>query len=83
MGLLIAGEADTVGAGARRSPLVMGLVEGGRKGLVLLEEAGDVVSDSPAKLEHARARTEVVLHRASRRSEACAHLRQALDLPML
>jgi hypothetical protein len=59
----------------------MGLVEGGPKGLALLEEAVDVVADSPARLEHAKARTELgaALHRANRRSEAREQLRRALE----
>ena len=45
-----------------------GLVEGGREGLVTLGEAVDVVADSPARLAHAQARTELgaALHRANR-----------------
>ncbi len=63
----------------------VGLVEGGRTGLVLLEEAVDAVADSPARLEHAKARTELgaALHRANRRSEARVHLRRALELATL
>jgi tetratricopeptide (TPR) repeat protein len=38
---------------------VAGLVEGGRQGLALLEEAVEVLADSSAKLEHAKARTEL------------------------
>jgi DNA-binding CsgD family transcriptional regulator len=61
---------------------VAGLVEGDKQGLALLEEAVDVLADSPAKLEHAKARTELgaALRRANRRSEARDHLRQALEL---
>jgi DNA-binding CsgD family transcriptional regulator len=60
----------------------IGLVEGGRKGLESLEQAVDVVASSPAKLEHARARTELgaALHRANRRTQAREHLRRALEL---
>jgi DNA-binding CsgD family transcriptional regulator/tetratricopeptide (TPR) repeat protein len=60
----------------------MGLVEGGTAGLVLLEEAVDVLVDSPAKLEHTKARTELgaALRRANRRSEARQHLRRAVEL---
>ena len=36
-----------------------GLVEGGERGLALLEEAVEVLHESPAKLEHAKARTEL------------------------
>jgi DNA-binding CsgD family transcriptional regulator/tetratricopeptide (TPR) repeat protein len=59
-----------------------GLVEGGQQGLALLEEAVQVLAGSPARLEHARARTELgaALRRANRRSEARDHLRHAVDL---
>jgi DNA-binding CsgD family transcriptional regulator len=59
-----------------------GLVEGGERGLTLLEEAVQVLSDSPAKLEHAKARTELgaALRRANRRSEARNQLRHAVEL---
>jgi DNA-binding CsgD family transcriptional regulator len=59
-----------------------GLVEGGEEGLALLEEAAAVLADSPAKLEHAKARTELgaALRRANRRADAREHLRQALEL---
>jgi DNA-binding CsgD family transcriptional regulator len=60
---------------------VAGLAEGGSDGLRLLEEAVEVLADSPAKLEHAKARTELgaALRRANRRSEAREHLRHALE----
>jgi DNA-binding CsgD family transcriptional regulator/tetratricopeptide (TPR) repeat protein len=59
-----------------------GLVEGGEHGLGLLEEAVQVLSNSPAKLEQAKARTELgaALRRANRRSEAREQLRRALEL---
>jgi DNA-binding CsgD family transcriptional regulator/tetratricopeptide (TPR) repeat protein len=59
-----------------------GLVEGGEHGLGLLEEAVQVVSNSPAKLEQAKARTELgaALRRANRRSEAREQLRRALEI---
>jgi DNA-binding CsgD family transcriptional regulator len=59
-----------------------GLIEGGDHGLALLEEAVQVLGDSPAKLEHARARTELGagLRRANRRSQAREQLRQAVEL---
>jgi DNA-binding CsgD family transcriptional regulator/tetratricopeptide (TPR) repeat protein len=61
---------------------IAGLVEGGRQGLALLEEAVDVLGESPAKLEHATARTELgaALRRANRRSDAREQLRHALEL---
>src|SRR5256885_17201084 len=59
-----------------------GVIAGGRHGLAMLEEAVRVLSDSPAKLEHAKARTELgaALRRSNQRSAARAHLRQALEL---
>ena len=61
---------------------VAGLVEGGQHGLAMLEEAVDVLADSPAKLEHAKARTELgaALRRAKGRSEARDQLRHAVEL---
>ena len=59
-----------------------GLVEGGEAGLALLREAADVLEDSPALLERARALAELgaALRRANRRAEARDPLRQALEL---
>jgi len=59
-----------------------GLAEGGARGLGLLEEAVEVLTNSPAKLEHAKARTELgaALRRANRRSEARVQLRRAVEL---
>jgi DNA-binding CsgD family transcriptional regulator len=59
-----------------------GLAEGGARGLPFLEEAVEVLTNSPAKLEHAKARTELgaALRRANRRSEAREHLRRAVEL---
>jgi DNA-binding CsgD family transcriptional regulator/tetratricopeptide (TPR) repeat protein len=59
-----------------------GLVEGGKAGLALLEEAVEVLADSPAKLEHAKACAELgaALRRANRRSQAREHLRRAVEL---
>jgi tetratricopeptide (TPR) repeat protein len=61
---------------------VAGLVQGGRRGLARLEEAVAVLTGSPAKLEHAKARTELgaALRRANRRSAAREQLRPALEL---
>jgi DNA-binding CsgD family transcriptional regulator len=61
---------------------VAGLVEGGQQGLALLGEAVEVLADSPAKLEHAKARTELgaALRRARRRIEAREQLRRAVEL---
>ena len=54
----------------------------GRDGLALLHEAVEVLADSPAKLEHAKARTElgVALRRANRNAQAREHLRRAVEL---
>ena len=59
-----------------------GLAEGGARGLGLLEEAVEVLTNSPAKLEHAKARTDLgaALRRANRRSEAREQLRRAVEL---
>jgi DNA-binding CsgD family transcriptional regulator len=59
-----------------------GLVEGGDEGLALLREAVEVLKDSPAKLEHAKARTELgaALRRSNRRADAREQLRRAVEL---
>ena len=59
-----------------------GLVEGGKRGLAQLGEAVEVLGDSPAKLEHAKARTELggALRRAGHRVQAREHLRRAVEL---
>jgi DNA-binding CsgD family transcriptional regulator/tetratricopeptide (TPR) repeat protein len=61
---------------------VAGLIESGTRGLALLEEAVEVLRDSPAKLEHAKARTELgaALRRANRRSDAREQLRHAVEV---
>jgi DNA-binding CsgD family transcriptional regulator/tetratricopeptide (TPR) repeat protein len=61
---------------------VAGLVVGGAEGLAFLEEAVEVLVDSPAKLEHAKARTELgaALRRGNRRAQARDHLRRAVEL---
>jgi DNA-binding CsgD family transcriptional regulator len=72
------GAPRAVGAALRAA----GLIEGGEQGLLMLEEAVEVLADSPAKLEHAKARTEfgAALRRANRRSQARDHLRRAVEL---
>ena len=72
------GAPRALGAALRAS----GLVEGGTKGLALLEEAVAVLAPSPARLEHAKARTELgaALRRANRRAEAREQLRKGLEL---
>lgn len=65
-----------------RALRVSGLVTGGEEGLALLDEAVTVLQDSPARLEHAKALTELgaALRRAGQRTQARPPLRQALDL---
>jgi len=50
--------------------------------VALFEEAVDLLGESPAKLEHAKARTELgaALRRANRRVAARDHLRRAVEL---
>jgi DNA-binding CsgD family transcriptional regulator len=59
-----------------------GMVEGGRSGLALLQEAVEVLAGSPAKLEQAKARTELgaALRRANQRAKAREQLRRAVEL---
>jgi DNA-binding CsgD family transcriptional regulator len=61
---------------------VAGVVEGGKRGLGLLEEAVHTLSGSPAKLEQAKAHTELgaALRRANRRTDAREELRHAVEL---
>jgi DNA-binding CsgD family transcriptional regulator/tetratricopeptide (TPR) repeat protein len=61
---------------------VAGLAEGGKRGHALFEEAVAVLQGSPAKLEHAKALTELgaSLRRAGRRTGAREPLRRALEL---
>jgi DNA-binding CsgD family transcriptional regulator len=72
------GAPRSLGAALRAA----GVVEGGSDGLAMLEEAVDVLADSPAKLEHAKARAELGagLRRANKRSKAREHLRHAVEL---
>jgi DNA-binding CsgD family transcriptional regulator len=72
------GAPRTLGAALR----VTALVEGGTDGISMLEEAVAVLDDSPAKLEHAKARADLgaVLRRANRRKEAREQLRRAVEL---
>ncbi|HEV2258735.1 MAG TPA: helix-turn-helix transcriptional regulator [Streptosporangiaceae bacterium] len=59
-----------------------GLAEGGRRGLELLRQAVGVLDGSAARLEHARAMTDLgaALRRAGRRADSREALRPALDL---
>jgi DNA-binding CsgD family transcriptional regulator len=65
-----------------RALRVAGLVEGGQEGLVLLREAVEVLEGSPARLELAKALTELgaALRRGKRRREARDVLRRAVEL---
>ena len=65
-----------------RSLRILGLVERGRDGIDRLREAVAVLEDSPARLEHAYAMTDLgaSLRRGNRRAEARDILRQALEL---
>jgi ATP/maltotriose-dependent transcriptional regulator MalT len=60
----------------------LGLAEGGEEGLGLLREAAATLRRSPARLEHARALTDLgaALRRANRRAEAREPLREALEM---
>jgi DNA-binding CsgD family transcriptional regulator len=59
-----------------------GLVEGGERGIELLEEAVAVLAPSEARLEHARALTDLgaAMRRAKRRTDARAVLKEAMDM---
>jgi DNA-binding CsgD family transcriptional regulator/tetratricopeptide (TPR) repeat protein len=72
------GAPRALGAALRAS----GLVEGGADGMAMLQEAVDVLTDSTAKLEHAKACTELgaALRRGRHRTDAREHLRRGLEL---
>src|SRR5207248_3072269 len=72
------GAARTIGISLR----ALGLVEGGRAGERLLREAVEVLADSPARLEHARALVDLgaALRRGNNRSDARQLLRQGVEL---
>jgi ATP/maltotriose-dependent transcriptional regulator MalT len=72
------GAASGVGIALR----AIALVEGGTKTVDRLREAVDMLGDSPARLEHARALTDLgaALRRANRRAEARSVLQDGLDL---
>ena len=59
-----------------------GVVRGGEKGIALLRQAVATLADSPARLEHAKALTDLgaALRRAGRRAEAREPLRAALEM---
>jgi DNA-binding CsgD family transcriptional regulator len=59
-----------------------GLVEGGERGIELLEESVEVLRSSPARLELARSLTDLgaALRRANRRVDAREPLREAMEI---
>jgi DNA-binding CsgD family transcriptional regulator len=72
------GAPRTIGVSLR----ALGLVEGGDAGEQLLREAVDVLANSPARLEEARALIDLgaLLRRGNSRSEARQFLRQGIEL---
>jgi DNA-binding CsgD family transcriptional regulator len=72
------GDPYAIGASLR----VLGLVEGGTAGVVLLREAVELLAGSGARLEHARALVDLgaALRRANQRTEARERLREGVDL---
>jgi ATP/maltotriose-dependent transcriptional regulator MalT len=74
------GAPRAIGASLR----ALGLIEGGAAGEELLRQAVEVLADSPARLEHARALIDLgaALRRTNRRSEARTHLREGVDLAL-
>jgi DNA-binding CsgD family transcriptional regulator len=72
------GAPRTIGVSLR----ALGLVEGGDAGEQLLREAVDVLANSPARLEQARALIDLgaLLRRGNSRSEARQFLRQGIEL---
>jgi DNA-binding CsgD family transcriptional regulator len=59
-----------------------GLIEGGERGIELLDESVKTLEDSPARLEHARALVDLgaALRRGKRRADAREPLRAGLEL---
>jgi DNA-binding CsgD family transcriptional regulator len=59
-----------------------GLIEGGERGIELLNESVTTLEDSPARLEHARALVDLgaALRRGKRRADAREPLRAGLEL---
>jgi DNA-binding CsgD family transcriptional regulator len=72
------GAPRTIGVSLR----ALGLVEGGQTGQLLLRDAVEALTASPARLEHARAAIDLgaALRRANSRSEARKYLREGIDL---
>jgi class 3 adenylate cyclase/DNA-binding CsgD family transcriptional regulator len=74
------GAPRTVGISVR----ALALVEGGAAGEQLLREAVEVLAESPARLEYARALVDLgaALRRANSRSEARERLREGIELAL-
>jgi DNA-binding CsgD family transcriptional regulator len=78
--------ADARGAGLPRPAGIAlrtrGMLEGGKRGLLDLREAAEVLAATGARLEHARALVELgaALRRANQRTAAREPLRRGLDL---
>jgi ATP/maltotriose-dependent transcriptional regulator MalT len=72
------GAASGIGIALR----AIALVEGGTRSVDRLQEAVDMLEGSPARLEHARALTDLgaALRRANRRKEAGTVIQDGLDL---
>ena len=72
------GDPHAIGASLR----VLGLVEGGKRGIALLREAVEVLAGSEARLEHGRALVDLgaALRRANQRTEARERLREGVEL---
>jgi DNA-binding CsgD family transcriptional regulator len=67
-----------------RALRVLGMVERRDERIGYLRRAVDILEDSPARLEHLHALTQLggALRRANHRTEAREHLRRALDLAL-
>jgi DNA-binding CsgD family transcriptional regulator len=74
------GDPQSIGASLR----VLGLVEGGKAGIGLLQEAVEVLAGSEARLKYARALVDLgaALRRENRRTEARQRLREGVDLAL-
>ena len=64
---------------------VLGLAEGGERGIELLEESVETLGPTPARLERARSLVELgaALRRSNRRADARVHLQDGLELAHL
>src|SRR5262249_49150796 len=72
------GAASGIGIALR----AIALIDADASSIDRLREAAETLSRSPARLEHARALTDLgaALRRANRRADACGALQDALDL---